>query len=49
MITTYCRDCGAGPMDLPGDEICDECRTLARAEDPSAYEEEDELEYDEQP
>lgn len=42
MITTDCRSCGAGPMDLPGDEICYECRRLAREEDPLAYEDEDE-------
>lgn len=26
MITTDCLECGAGPMDLPGDCICDDCR-----------------------
>lgn len=26
MITADCRECGAGPMDLPRDEICNECR-----------------------
>lgn len=41
MITTNCRECGAGPMDLPGDEICHDCRILARNEDPSAYADED--------
>lgn len=29
-------------MDLPGDEICNDCRILARSEDPSAYEDDDE-------
>lgn len=42
MITTNCRECGAGPMDLPGDEICDDCRINLRLEDPAAYEDDDE-------
>lgn len=36
MITTDCRVCGSGPQDLPGDEICDDCRIEMRNEDPAA-------------
>jgi hypothetical protein len=35
-------------MDLPGDEICENCRILARSEDPFAYEDEED-EEDEEP
>lgn len=34
MITGDCRECGYGPMDLPGDEICDDCRFELDKEEP---------------
>jgi hypothetical protein len=46
VITGNCYSCGEGPQDLPGDEICENCKAEDRLNDPFAYDDEED---DEQP
>lgn len=46
MITSYCIGCGAGPMDLPGNQTCEDCHAEDQAAEPELRDTSDEHDYD---